>query len=377
MTLTLMSSLTPTPEPPKRAQASSRFREPFVDRRVVLTEDDMRMADDLFVAGIADTKAMLLFRKSHKASEKKLTHDTRRLTELWRSGFFTRMDQKLALLKGSLVRLYAFETGKAQLACETRTHYLKLADDEWTRINKEAAPVRKNTIAYLTSRGFPLELVESRIESNTDALLNFYSGQYSQVPHRLLGSHALSILWYGARSRGIPVGNRRADGDLTFTVQIEKDDVKIKPDCFFTLGSTGIALETETGSAGRAKVTNKIRAYLALFKKGMQTIKEAADAPDMTAFCVLFYVGTTAHAKLIESILQDEKDPGTKFFRIVTAADMSLDRTHTGEEVSRDMLTKNAEVEGVPVLTYLKDRIAAPIFRQKTDKGFVGYPMLS
>lgn len=375
MTSGVPSDLTTASVCSKMKISSSRFREPL-ERRLVLREEDHRTAEDLFIAGIADTKAMLLFRKSHKLTDRPLAHDARRLTDLWRAGFFTRIDQKLALLKGSTVRLYAFETGKAQLAYETRTHHLKITAAEWERIQKEASPLRRNALEYLAARGFPVELVESRIESNADALMRFYSGEPSQVPHRVLGSHALAILWYGARARGIPVTHRRPDGDLVFTAKFENGDMKIKPDCFFCLGSTGVALETETGSAGRAKVTNKIKAYLALFKDGLAKIKACTDAPEMTAFCVLFYTGTHAHARLIEDLLSAEKDPGTGFFRVVTAAEMGLDRTAGGAEITREGLTTNAVLDGLPVVTYLRDRIDAPIFRQKAANGFHAFPLL-
>lgn len=375
MTVVLMSSLPSADMPEKKKIASSRVRQPL-DRSIQLTELDTKIAADVFALGIADTKSLLLLAASHAGDARHLLHRTRRFTQLWRAGLWSRIDPNLTYLKGSAARIYCFETGRGQLSYQTRTHYTKISDETAREIAEQVTPHRRQTIDFLVSLGFSADLVESRIESNADALCRFYSGAPSQVPHRVLGAQGNAILWYGARSRGLQVGNIRPDGDLKFSVLVGKDDVTLKPDMFYTLGSTGIAVEIETGTAGRKKVTDKIRAYLALFKKGLPQIKRETGAYDMTELTTLFYCGTTAHARMIEDVLSGFNDPHAKFFRVVTSKDMGVDATDDSTPIHREHIVSNAEINGAPVLAYFKDRIAAPIFRRKTPNGFLGFPLL-
>jgi hypothetical protein len=373
-----------------------------LDGRYVILDLDDALADDLFMAVMADSKAMLVFAASHGVT--RLSHRLRRMTQLWRHQWWTRIDPNLTHLTGSKACFYCFETGRGQLTYETRRDYRQLSDTQRAEILKECAPLRRATIEYLTRRGWPADLVESRLESNANAICRFTSrDESSQVPHRLLGAEALAILFLGVRSRGIAVTNRHPDGDLVLAAHVDKVQVKIEPDAFFVLGDTGIALEVETGSAGKKATTAKIRAYLALFHLGIARIIEQAGAR-MQQFCVLFYCATRTHAAMIEQILLGLSDPGTGYFRVVTQHAMGLAMTEHGEPILRDMLARNAPVhttampappanadaatraaytraheqwakDTVPVLTYLKDRISAPIFRCKIAKGFISVPL--
>jgi len=385
-----------------RKIASKRYRQPL-DGRCMLTDLDHALLEDLFFAGMADTKALLVFAASHGVT--RLQHRPRRLTELWRHMVVSRIDPNLTHLLGSKTSFYCFETGRGQLTYESRRDYRQLPDDVRARILKDSAPIRRATLEYLVQRGWAADLVESRLESNANAICRFASrDEASQVPHRLLGAEALAILCLGARTRGLAVRDRRPDGDLAFAVQVNGADARIEPDAFFVLGTTGIAVEVETGSAGRKSLTTKIHAYLALYDRGLTHIVDATGAA-MEQFCVLFYCATVAHAALIERLLAAEAHPGAQFFRIVTQRAMGLAITEHGEPILRDMLVRNALVYGsakpvlsedrdervrraharlcdawqmrTPLFSYLQDRVAAPIFRRKTADGFVSVPLVA
>ena len=385
-----------------RKTASKRYREPL-DGRIALTAFDRALAEDLFLAGMADTKAMLVFAAS--LGRVSLRHLTRRLTELWRHMIVSRIDPNMSHLLGSKTSFYCFETGRGQLTYESRRDYRQLSEDVRADILKRSAVLRRATIELLVQLGFGADLVESRLESNANTICRFASrDESSQVPHRLLGAEALAILFLGARSRGIAVRGRRTDGDLVITVSVEHAQVRIEPDAFFILGQTGIALEVETGSAGKKALMAKIRAYVALFERGIAAIADASGEA-MEQFCVVFYCATVSHAAMIEGILAAHPHPGTHYFRIVTQRAMGLAMTEHGETIMRDTLVENAlvhtaakpvlapnaddaaraehakkcaawETQQVPVIAYLQDRIAAPIFRRKTGEGFVGVPLL-
>lgn len=349
----------------------SRFHPSDLTQNVLLQQRDLAVLRDLFLLRFA--KGQALYLSAYAAQETPgMTNWTKRLPLLWNKRWMSRFDPKRSrYLSGAKHFYYTLETGRAQEVARLRVPYFALTDEQSALINAAVPPLRAQVSDMLVGQGFSYDQVDATLHNNSELALKFISDQPSDVPHMILGSTVLAILWFGARQLGSTVEHILADGAVSLSFEDDGKQVPIKPDGFFTIGEYAFALEAETGSTARHKIIEKIDRYLLLNReKGISGVSSMTGARGITSFRVLFHCQTDAHARMIEDVISERlPKKGTGLFLITRASDLHLGDEPGGEKWTREHFVKDLPVaDGTPLYQHLATRITSPIFSQVTGR---------
>jgi hypothetical protein len=382
------------PEPIERR---SRFYRDELAPALHLQTRDVAILRDLFLLRFVPAQALYLSAYVHTPTprpvvgrntptekETGMRNVARRMAALWSSGYTGRFMLRSSMyLNTSPWFTYVIEDGKANELARTHQHYRHVAGDVWDGIVERAALVRDRVLDTLAQLGIECDTARAVLHNNTDLALKLVSGQSSDVGHRVLASTVLAILFFAARQTGHTVGHLLPDGavDLSFDEYVldkagrrERDShgnektksVPIKPDFFFAIDRDGYALEAETGTSSRAKIEQKVQRYLKLHKAfGVEGVRSAVGAPDLTSFRVLFHCAQATHAAMIADVISRACPRGTGLFLLSEAADLHLGDVPNGEQWTRDHFLKNlATAGGVALYDHLAAALTSPLYTQ-------------
>jgi hypothetical protein len=376
-------------------QRPRRFRVPL-DRRIVLTRSDESVLRYLVYLGFASVHALYLFgwlfrREGSRRREQGLSGFARRLTTLFHEGLVFRVDPRFSrYVRGGASFLYCVEGGRAAELARTGLHLHLLEPAEAEVQEEAAAPLRGRLVEVLLQLGFERRFAEARLDATARSACKYLSGVTSLVPHTLLASSWLSIIWFGLLAAGRTLDLILPDSaaDLSFwscgsglcserghaaVCRAEKKDaeahraawVPIQPDCLFVTGRTVVSLEAETGQSSRAKLAEKIDRYLALATTHSRAEIGARIGVDgVTAFVCIFHCATGGYAARVADVIAERCPAGTSMLLITTAQDFSLERTPSGRVLTRADFLRNAVIDGEPLYTSFARRAHAPLFAE-------------
>lgn len=382
------------PNQEKKKQKSRRYRSPQ-EVSIILQPREREVLKDLFLFGFAPAQASYL--TAYHFTKKGDFNGMRnfvanRLPMLWQHGYMMRIQTRTsAYISGSPFPLYCIEDGKASGVSELKIKRRRLSDEQWETIKEESESIRERVIPTLISLGFDADEVKKAVHNTTDLAIKLISGEPTVVWHKRLAAVFLSIIFFGARERGIEPGHLLRDGLVDFSYdefildrndQKAKDDrgnertkkVVIEPDFFFSLGNDGYALEAETGSSGRAKIEEKVKNYLKLWKlHGIDGVRVPVGAPDLKSFRVIFFCDGAAHAKMVTDVIANAAPKGTGLFLVCDTREITLGDEDEGELWTRETFIRNLPTaSGTPLYTHLAARISSPIFTCVTGKTMKG-----
>jgi hypothetical protein len=393
--MTAASLPRPGRTPRIRSQRPRRFRVPL-DRRIVLTRSDASVLRYLVYLGFASVHALYLFgwlfrREGSKRRAQGLSGFARRLTTLFHEGLVFRVDPRFSrYVRGGASFLYCIESGRAAELARTGLHIHLLEPPEVESQAEAAAPLRGQLAELLVELGFERRFAEARLDATARSACKYLSGVTSLVPHTLLASSWLSIVWFGLLTAGRTLDCILPDSaaDLSFwscgsglcsehghaaVCRAEKKDaeahraawVPIQPDCLFVTGRTVVSLEAETGQSPRAKLAEKIDRYLALAASHSRAeIGERLGIDGVTTFVCVFHCATGGYAARVADLIAERCPAGTRLLRITTAQDFSLERTPSGRVLTRADFLRNAVIDGEPLYASFAGRALAPLFAE-------------
>ncbi len=392
---------------PKRTNPAKRKRFQRANRaerammRVTPTMREARVLSDLFLFGWAKAQSLFLTAYSHTAPPQKvkganapkqpetgMAHFAKRWKQIWDKGYVSKFDAKGRYVRGSEWPWYAIEDGKAARLGELHMRRRDVLDAEWEHLIEETADIRELVISTMTALGLDADAVKRVVHNNSDLGIKFVSTEISGVEHRVLCSQFLSILWFGARARGIEIGHPLSDGQVNFSFEeyvldangnqvpdghgnYKTKNVIIEPDFYFDLQNDGYAIEAETGASGRVKIEQKIKNYLKLFKlHGIDGIKVPVGNPSLKSFRVVFFCATTPHARMIQDVIAEHtKGKGTGLFLTALASDF-----HLGDEPRCEVWTREHFLKDLPTASgerlyaHLAARVSVPLLTVVTGR---------
>ena len=381
-------------EPEKKKQRSRRYRSPQ-ENSIVLQPREREVLRDLFLFGFAPAQASYLvaYHFTNKGEYNGMRNFVaNRLPLLWQHGYMMRIETKTsAYISGSPFPLHCIEDGKAAGVSALKIKRRRLTDEQWETIKDESEPIRERVVTTLIALGFDADEVKKAVHNVTDLAIKLISGEPTIVWHKRLAAVFLSVIFFGARERGIQPGHLLRDGLVDFSYdefildrndQKTKDDrgndrtkkIVIEPDFFFALGKDGYALEAETGSSGRAKIEEKVRNYLRFWKEfGIDGVRVPVGAPELKSFRVVFFCDGAAHAKMVTDVIASACPKGTGLFLVCDTREIHLGDEDEGESWTREQFIRNAPVaDGTPLYTYLAGRISSPIYTCVTGNTMTG-----
>lgn len=396
--LPLRFPLVSDPAPSRR---QSRFYRDELQPALHLQPRDVAVLRDLFLLRFVPAQALYLTayvhtpeprpvvgRNAPRDKETGMRNVARRIAALWESGYTGRFMLRSSMyLNTSPWFTYVIEDGKANELAMTHQHYRHVPDKTWAEIIERATPVRERVLDTLAQLGIESDTARAVLHNNTDLALKLVSGQSSDVGHRVLASTVLAILFFAARQTARTLGHLLPDGavDLSFDEYVldkagrkERDQhgnertksVPIKPDFFFTIDTDGYALEAETGTSSRAKIEQKVQRYLKLHKAfGVEGVRAAVSAPELTSFRVLFHCAQATHAAMIADVISRACPRGTGLFLISEASDLHLGDIPGCETWSREHFLKNLPTTtGTPLYEHFAAALTSSVYTQVTGR---------
>jgi hypothetical protein len=328
--------MTPHPSRAKRAHRSRRFRAPLA-RRIRLTRTDAELVRYLVYLGFAPMEALYLFgqvfrRRASTRKRQGLSGFARRCTTLFHAGILSRFDPAFSrYVHGGRSFLYCVESGRAIAAAATGTHYAKLSEDAWRRIRDDTADVRSELLALLVRLGFAPEFAEARLDSTARTACKFYSGVTSTLPHTLVASTWLAIVWYGILAHGWTLDLIQPDSTADLSFAHAGKPIAIQPDTLFVTRGAAVALEAETGQSPRWKIAQKIRNYVTFVDThDLSAIAARLGMEQLARFQCAFHCASGAHAARVADAIARQCPDGTELFVITSSDELSLKRVRTG-----------------------------------------------
>jgi hypothetical protein len=278
-------------------------------------------------------------------------------------------------VSGGTWPIYIMEPGYVSYAIDAGSSLNSLTNAERKQLLEASSGMRERLLGLMTYHGIDAAVASSMLENNGLLAEKFCAGRTSKVPHLLLASTFLVLVWYGLRRGGYTIGDRIPDGfiDWAYTPKDGGPIRHIRPDAFFTIdhanGPFGFALEAETGETGYKALVQKIRAYADLAMSEQMAGFRFRTKCDLRSLRIIFYCATSAHAQIVARAIAEVSPEGSRWFLIVSAEAMHLD-------YSKLQFQQNAEIEGEgPLYDYLADLVLRPIFAQ-VESSAGGIPTL-
>jgi hypothetical protein len=384
----------------RRSCRSRRFRVPL-ERRMRLTDCDREVVRYLVYLGFAPAPALYLFARLFRrpASQRKdlgLGGFAKRCTTLFHAGVLSRFDPAFSrYVHGGRAFVYCVENGRAAAVAARGTHYARLSDDDWRAIHAEAAGGRAALLDLLVDLDFSTGFAEARLDGNARTACKFVSGETSLLPHTLLASTWLAIVWFGFLTRGCALAAILPDSqaDLSFWTCSRRPcrpgpcqepaghgalRIAVQPDTLFVADGLAVALEAETGQVSRGKIEEKIARYLAFAAAHDERAIAARLGVDrVSRFVCIFHCASGAHAARIADAIARARPAGSELFRITTVDDLSLEATPDGAALHRAAFLANSRLDtGERLYDFFAARISAPIFARVEGQAEDGHALV-
>ena len=365
---------------PRGRTLKPRYRRTKPMPRIVLTARDVSVLLDCAYLRVIPGNATYLLAASHSlAFVPPRSYWKERENQLYQGQWLSRFyPPKSPYVTGAGWPLYIVEPGYVSYAIDAGMPISALQTSDRKAYLAASAGMREKLLHLMTANGIEADMAASLLENNGAIAEKFCSGRTSNVPHFLLASTFLAIVWYGLRRAGYTIGNRLPDGfiDWPFQVRGEAGIRRIQPDGFFTIdhaeGLQGFALEAETGETGYKALVKKIRSYECLVaQEGIEGLRRRTRCPLLTSFRVVFYCATSAHSQTVARAILDVAPMGTGRFLIATADTVHLD--YPKWQFQNDGAIVG---EGRTVYDYLGYLVLAPVFAQVEGKDPCGGPNL-
>jgi hypothetical protein len=365
---------------PRGRTLRPRYRRSTPTPRIALTDRDVRVLVDCAYLRVIPGNATYLLAASHSQDfVPPRSYWKERENQLYQGQWLSRFyPPKSPYVAGAGWPLYIVEPGYVSCAIDAGVPIAALLTDDRKTYLTASAAMREKLLHLMTANGIDADMAASLLENNGAIAEKFCSGRTSNVPHFLLASTFLALVWYGLRRAGYTIGNRQPDGfvDWPFQLRGEAEIRRIQPDGFFTIeapdGLQGFAIEAETGETGYKALVKKIRAYEALLlQEGIAGLQRRTGCPRLTSLRVLFYCATSTHAQTVARALLEVVPTGTGRFLIATA-----DRVHLDYSKWQFQTAEPVDPKGTTFYDYLGSLVLAPIFAQVQGEDPSGGPAL-
>lgn len=340
------------PLEPQTATVRSRFSRGATRTHVEASQED---ADLLFHAlnlGFVTVGALILFRLVSGRSSTRTTYT--RISQLHAAGCLTRLPRETssALSTGALPDLVTVEAGRVGVQADAGRTFDRMPEAEARRWAGIARADSKQIVQILASHGYDPAWVIRRLRQNTKNADKALRSIWNTTEHAILTSNLVAILAYAATTNGLTVDEIRGDNQLFLRHQYPTPDGATRkllrtPDAFLVLrnGDTlqALIIETETGTASRKKVREKLETYMTLvdvlggydaFNAYLAKVADL-DPAALRSVRVVVYSETDAHHAMVAdvlSLLSPDKRAG--MFSLIPASRVNLD-------IPADTLRKN------------------------------------
>jgi hypothetical protein len=251
---------------------NSRYRRTKPTPKISLSQRDRSVLLDLaYLRAVPGYALYLLAACSSRFQVPPRSYWKTRESQLFQGEWLSRIYPPQSFyVSGSAWPIYIMEPGYLSYAIDAGCALNTMREEARKQFLDASSGMRERLLSFMSYHGIDADTADSLLTNNGLLAEKFCAGRTSKLPHLLLASTFLALLWYGLRCAGYTIENRVPDGfiDWAYTPKDGGPVRHVRPDGFFTIdhrvGLYGFAVEAETGETGYKALVQKVRAYTEL-----------------------------------------------------------------------------------------------------------------